>query len=535
MRSALAEPVRIPATGAARRHAPSAFLPDNPDPALFQQLARVAMDAARGAGAEFADIRIGAARALRVAPLPSGATVELLVSYGIRARVQGTWGFQYGSVLTTDAVVATARSAVEGATRYAATNRVLGTQRITALAPAPRVQGEWRAPVIVDPFTVSLDDHYRMLASLTESTAPVYRNRPVTDGGFAWDAETRVFASTDDSLVTQYFMKGGHGVWGGARMPDHPTDFPTVLRPNALEASGGFELVTRPGLVDDVLAGMDEVTRLRELRVRPFLDVGRFPVVFDGTTFASLVGETLGLALDAERALGLEADASGTTFLTPPLDIVAAPEPACSPLLTITSDRKLPSSMAAGWDDEGVAPEPYTLIDRGHVVDYHTTRETAPALAEWYARRGRPLRSHGGTVATRPTSVPTSAFGMLRVAPATSPMTVYDLAKEISHGFIVRGGMSRAEAGLSLATVYGMMVEIQNGKPVARTDVTLKCATKATFQKNLLALGDATTVLPSVVRTPKGIPWEEVTSFINAPAALCRDVDIISLTLRAEQ
>ena len=39
------------------------------------------------------------------------------------------------------------------------------------------------------------------------------------------------------------------------------------------------------------------------------------------------------------------------------------------------------------------------IIKDGVVVDYQTTREQAPYLAEYYASQGRPVRSHGNSYA----------------------------------------------------------------------------------------------------------------------------------------
>src|SRR5687768_2684894 len=95
----------LPMNAAARRLSADAWLPEPPTAELFQRLALAAMQAAKSAGAEFADIRIGVERKMVVAPLPIPPSVGLKMSYGIRARVQGTWGFQHGTVMTEDAVV----------------------------------------------------------------------------------------------------------------------------------------------------------------------------------------------------------------------------------------------------------------------------------------------------------------------------------------------------------------------------------------------------------------------------------------------
>jgi len=532
-RDAQAVGTRIPTTSAARRLAPAAFIPATPDPSTFQRLALVAMDAARAAGAEMADIRIGMQRQVIVSTRPE---VQFEIGYGVRARVRGTWGFEYGTTLSNDAVARVARSAVRGAQRYAETNTALGLAPDGELAPRPVVTGEWRVPVEIDPFTVPIDDYYRVIGALAEDLARIHRNRQIESGTLVWTAETRVFASTDGSLVTQYFMRGGHNGRGDATLPAVTMDRVSIDIPTRREQSGGFELVLVPTTTDTLLARMEEATRLRELPLRPFLDVGRFPVVFDGTAFGSVIGETVGLAMDAERVAGLEADASGTSFLSPIGEIVHAARPSFSSLLTIRSDRALPSTLAAQWDDEGVTPTPYTIIDHGKVVDYHTTRETVGLLASWYAERGVPLQAHGTAIAPSCTSVPVCGTGHLRVAPdsrTSAAASVYELAKDMQHGFILRGGRADASESLSLATLDGSMaIEVQRGKPIARTGVLLQFPTIPLLREKLVTLGGTPTERTVPAWTPKGMPWEWVTQEVTAPAALCKDVDVVSWAFR---
>jgi TldD protein len=516
----------IPLTRAAGRTTANAWLPEPPATDLFQRLALAAMDAAKVAGADFADIRIGVQRSIAV------GSAELTSGYGIRARVQGTWGFQHGSVLTSDAVVAAARSATAGAARYAATNVRLGRRAAVELAPAPVVTGEWRGPVEIDPFTVPLDDYSRVTGSITETTARLWFNSIVYAPELRWQAETRVFASTEGSLVTQHFMRGGGGGNGYATLPDNPNDRVWLNLPGLEDRSAGFEAALRPDLTDYLLSGMEEIVRLRELPSRAFMDVGRFPIVFDGAAFAKLVGMTASSALDGDRVSGIEADASGTSFLVPPDEILTAAKPQFSPLLTMATNRALPSVTAVQWDDEGVAPEPYTAIKAGHVVDYHTTRESASLLAAWYQQQGRPLRSHGGAVAPTPANLPMATGGHIHVAPAASRASAADLYREMEHGFVIRGGDGDTEPGLTTGTLRGALVlEVVRGKPVARTAIDLNFATKALLGVKLVALGDSTTVGTTYVSTSKGIPWVGMNQPATAPAALCKDVDVISWTL----
>jgi len=520
--------IPLPTTRAARRQAPSAFLPAPPSAEELRRLALAAMDAAKSAGADFADVRVGVQRGVAVPPFPYYPGASLEIGYGVRAYVNGTWGFQYGNLLSADAMTSAARSAVAGAQRYAATNQRLGRTNAIALAPTPVATGEWHGPSDIDPFNVPLDDYYRVIDTLQANAPAVYRNVRIGGGTLGWHAETRVFASTDGALVTQYFMRGGPAMKG------------TVIRPDTGESvdiqvddrwitSGGFEVAFNTDWIEYFHAGVEEARRVTELPFRPFRDVGRFPIIFDGASFGNLIGTTLSEALDSDRASGAEADAGGSTFLASPDDVLGASVPQFSPLLTVRADRALPYLNATGWDDEGVVPEPYTLIDRGRVVDYHTTRTTAPRLAAWYAKRGEPMRAHGTAISTLPTDLPRGTPGHLSVAPASGRASLDDLAREIQHGFIMRGTIAGVEAGLSLATIQGSALEVQRGKIVGTTsDITLQLVTKKIFTGNLVAIGDAGTVRTVPFTTNKGVPPRQFDQPVSAPAALCKDVDVVT-------
>lgn len=538
-----AQTVIVPSTRGTRRLTPHAWFPDPPPADQLRALARIAVDAARSSGADFADVRIGIQRHIRFYGTSSPMWAWRGVGYGVRAWRGDTWSFQHGNVLTTDAVAATARSAAEGVRRYANVNAQLAAQHgtrsgrvgdavVASWALTPQVIGEWRVPVQIDPFDVPIDDCQRVLDSLKDFTLPksVWRNAVSLGYVLEWRAETRVFASSAGSLVTQDTMCGGLNMQASATLlTPHPTEV-FLHQTDCSQVCAGFETVLRPDVLTQIQQLYDTVVRWEELPVRPFQDVGRFPVVFDGKTAAQIVGSTLDCALDGDRVTGVEADASGSSFLMPPLEILDASEPLFSPRLTARVSRALPSPMAVQWDDDGVAPEPYTVVDRGRIVDFHTTRETAPALASWYQRHGRSVRSHGGALALAPTNVPSGTGGHLTVEPAEGKVLIEELSRAIDHGFVVINGAASASPGLTAGMVSpqidGLMLEIRRGVPVARTAVKMQFTTKTILGKNLMALGDAGTAGTETIEMEKGIPWQTVTQMVTAPAMLCQDVEI---------
>jgi hypothetical protein len=501
------------------------------------------MDAARAAGAEFADIRIGVQRAVSLYGYPSGPLVGQSVGYGIRAWSGGIWSFQRGNILTEDAVAATARGATAGAKRYAAIDTRLalhGRSRTLrdaighAWAPVPVATGEWHMPMEIDPFTVSIDDYQRVIGALGRVTLPesVQRSLSAHALGYVleWRGETRVFASMMGSLVVQRTMVGGLGIQAVASLlpVDHTTTFLHQRQFDRL--AGGFETALRADIPSRIQHVYDDAVRWEELPFRPFGDVGRFPVVLDGQTMAGVIGRTVNVALDGDRISGLEADASGGSFLSPPLDTLDAAAPQFSSLLTARVNRALPSPTAVQWDDDGVVPESYTVLDHGRVTDFHTTRQTAPMLASWYARRGQPVRSHGMSLATAPDSVPRGTGGHLFVSAALTTAPFEGLMREISHGFLVINGVVAADPGLTTGSIIrpldGLIIEIRKGIPVARTNLRLQFKVQSALRGQLIALGDETTVETSEIVTQKGIPWQDVSQRVSAPAALCGEMDV---------
>jgi len=385
--------------------------------------------------------------------------------------------------------------------------------------------------MVIDPFTVPIDDYQRVLGAMHDMCEHVPPQARISFGYAIWRDDLRVFASTAGSLVTQ------HMVYGGARGSAYVAD--PYQQGNGVQIDvigmdndrpGGFErLFQQIDTIPHIREGIDDAIRLVELPLRPFRDVGRFPIVFDGVSFASLFGMTVNQALDGDRVFGIERDAAGGSFLTPVGEVLNASMPTYSPLLTVTSDRALPTVCAARWDDDGVEASPYTLIERGRVVDYHTTRETAPMLADWYTARRRPVQSHGTCVAPTPVSVPMGSGGHVQIAPAAGTVRRDDLLRELTHGFFIRRGRATPSAGLTLSGCHtnDVILEVRNGVPIARSRLTLQVVTKSAFQKSLIALGDSTTLRTTTVDAWKGVPWQHIEHQVTAPAALCKDIDVV--------
>ena len=130
---------------------PTSVVGEGPAPDPFErELALLAVDAARSAGANYVDVRVSRHWNESVSTREEQITgVGKSDSYGIgvRALVGGSWGFSGTRELTTDAVAEAAREATAIA---AANDRVAPSE--TILAPVDAVpDGRWVTPHEIDP------------------------------------------------------------------------------------------------------------------------------------------------------------------------------------------------------------------------------------------------------------------------------------------------------------------------------------------------------------------------------------------------
>jgi TldD protein len=508
----------IPSNAIRSGRATQTFLPASMGPDTLGSFATAAIEAARGAGAVFADVRVAERQFLRVGQhinneLAPDVTIDVRFSYGVRVFVDGIWAFGHGTIPSSDALAAAAKNAV-------ATAR--GTARVARpqleFAGTPVVTGVWTSPSRIDPFTVPLEEQVALLWAWKQATM-----RPrggMFSGQFEWTQETRVFASSEGSRTTQTIRRS----WPRAATRVGPVEL-KVPAINAVTA--GYEFVLGPDLQDRMKTNAEEAARLARLPVRS-LDVGRYPVVFSGLAMAKILGSMLGPALELDRVLGEEADASGTSFLAPVDAVLGAP--LFPPFLQVTAARAVPTFTAMQWDDEGVSPQEYPVIADGCVVDYHSCRRTAPALRSWYQRRGIPVQSRGCAIALEADSPVHVRTPHQIVRAAAQSATIEDLCKDVRRGILVlEDPWVSTDQQLASGNVNGgVMLEIDRGQIVGRIARNgLEFSARALW-KALAGLGDVTTVRTCDMLLHKGQPWIHAPQTSTAPAGIFSGVNVIA-------
>ncbi|HET9453299.1 MAG TPA: DNA gyrase modulator, partial [Gemmatimonadaceae bacterium] len=266
-----------------------------PDP---ETLALAAIDAARAAGAQYADARVGRYRRQSVNTRERQVTnVSDSESFGIgiRALVNGAWGFAATNELTVDAVARTAAEAVRTARAAKRAQR-----RPVELAPVAPVKGTWRTPVKLDPMDVAIEDKVALLLAANEAALKVANVR-FANSGIASLREVKTLATTDGTLVTQTFYR----IW--------PTFSATAIG-NGDFQSYNEELAPR-GAGWDYVTSLDMPTNgekwaalAAEKLGAKSVDVGRYDLVLDPRNLWLTIHESVGHPTELDRAMGYEAN-----------------------------------------------------------------------------------------------------------------------------------------------------------------------------------------------------------------------------------
>ena len=182
-----------------------------------KDLLMAALQAARDGGASYADARLGRYRSQSVATRERQVTkVSEAESFGIgiRALVNGSWGFAATRDLTQAAVQAAARDAARIARAAAPFQK-----RPVVLAPVAPVVATWQTPIERDPLDVPLEEKVSLLLAANEAALIVKGLRFVTSS-LSLLREDKTLATTDGTLTAQTFYRVSPEFTATAIAPD---------------------------------------------------------------------------------------------------------------------------------------------------------------------------------------------------------------------------------------------------------------------------------------------------------------------------
>jgi TldD protein len=329
-----------------------------------EELCGVAVDAARSAGASYADARTVVRRSQSVAT--KNGRVDAVTDVetegiGVRVLVDGAWGFACDRRLTEEG----ARLAAKRASAFA---RAAGADSRRRLAPASPAKGSYRTEFEIDPFAVSLADKIALCLRAEEALRG--RDVKVAEAFVRAQREHKVLVTSDGVQVEQLLVECGGGIDatavgdGTSQIRSYPSAH------GGISAQAGWEFVTALGLEQEAPRVAEQAAALLHA---PECPAGVMDVVIDAEQVALQLHESVGHPTELDRVLGFEAAYAGTSFLH--TDDRGSLRYG-SEHMNVTSDPTTPSGLGTfGFDDEGVRAEPQPIVREGLLVGWMGSRE----------------------------------------------------------------------------------------------------------------------------------------------------------------
>lgn len=352
----------------------------------MRDVALRALDTARMRGASYVDVRV--VRTLSQGVTVRNRNVEGLVEddsygFGVRVVVDGYWGFASSNRMTVSEADRIAAEAVK-----IARSSAFVAGRRADLGAAVRPVGRYETPIVIDPFTVPLEEKIGLLLRVNESMLKVPQIVSAESNVYCQRVE-KTFASSEGAFVEQVLYETGCAIEANA------VDEGEVQRrsyPNSVgrhQACEGWEFVLRYDLEGNATRVAEEAAALLSAKPCP---PGVTTVILDGSQVALQIHESCGHAIELDRVLGTEAAFAGTSFLTTE---TLGWFRYGSDVVNLTADATVPGGLGSfGWDDEGVVAQRTPVVRNGLFVGYMTSRETASQLRAGYQSLDALLAAH---------------------------------------------------------------------------------------------------------------------------------------------
>ena len=505
------------------RAAPAAA--PTPGDAVLNELALRALDAAKSAGAEYADVRISAGRTQQIATreqrvqsINDGETA----GFGVRALVAGAWGFAASAEVTAEEVVRVARQAVE----QARANRAALVKPVVLAPYEPTRTGTWRSPARVDPFEVPLEEKVQLLLAANAAALKVRGARFVNSSMFFLRDE-KTFANTDGSLLVQTIYRTQPNMSVTA-VSSNMADFQQRQSTDVQPMGRGYEHVLDAKLVENAPRWAEEA--VEKLSAKS-VEVGRYDLVLHPTHLWLTIHESVAHPTELDRAYGYEANYAGTSFVAPPEAMLGkfryGPE-----FMNVQGNRSEEGSLAAcGWDDEGVKPDTFLIIKNGVVNDYQTTREQALWLDWWYKQQGVPTRSHGCSYAQSWADVQFQRMPNVSLLPGERDLSWEDLIAATDRGIAIVGDGSFSIDQQRYNAQFGgqLYYEIRGGKITGMLkDVAYQMRTPEFWNAMDMIGGQRSYMLGGSFGDGKGQPSQSNSVSHGCPPTRHRGINVIN-------
>ena len=490
------------------------------DPVLREILLE-AVEAAMSAGAGYADARAELLLRQSVRTREDhvqGVSESASEGVGVRAFVDGSWGFAATPDMTTDGVVRAARLAAEVAKANAAVERS-GVR----LAPVD-AYGEvtWTAPHEIDPFSVSVEEKANLLLELNQVAMRREGVRFVSSGVSCYRTD-KTLATSEGTVAAQRFMRVGPYMSITAVAPDRSR---FQQRGSVVEPSGyGYEYLLENMTPEATEVWADEAVQMLQADT---VEAGSWDLVLHPTHLWLTIHESIGHPTELDRALGYEANYAGTSFLAPPSEVLNTfrygPE-----FMHIEGERTSAGGMASiGWDDEGVPAQSWPMVENGMFVDYQTTRDQVDWISEYTGR----TRSHGCSYASGWDEIQFQRMPNMNLLPnQDEDLTEDDVLAAVDRGIYLEGRNSYSIDQQRYNFQFSAQVawEVRGGKKTRMLRDVAYQARTPDFWNSLAVIGGPSTYYQGgSLNDGKGQPGQSNAVSHGCPTSVFRGVNVLN-------
>jgi TldD protein len=376
----------------------------------FKEIAQMARDEAKRYGVQFMDIRIREGDWSSIS-LQDGKADKIGtgkgVGMGIRVLLNGVWGFASSDEVTRERAMDCLKAAVEMA--KASLSRVRGRIEIAEAEP---IEDIYESHYEIDPRSIPLERKKEILSSFEKAALAKMGDKAANTMLWYSDSVTReIVCNTFGTLTDSKYVR----VRIGARMTAKEGD----IRRSGYEGVGrisGFEVIEGLSAEELSVAAAETALNLLSAKRPP---AGKFPVIFHPDISGIFIHEALGHNAEADLVL------KGESILEGKLGTKIA-----SDLVTVIDD----ATMEGEWgfykyDSEGVPGQRRTIIDKGVLVGFMHSLETAAKFG---------VKPNGSARAQDHGSRPIVRMSNTFVAPGSSKFE--DMVKDIDLGILLRKG-----------------------------------------------------------------------------------------------
>ncbi|MBF9144133.1 TldD/PmbA family protein [Hymenobacter properus] len=415
------------------------------DVAQKKRLADVGLNAAKSAGASYADVRIG--RYLNQSIFTREKQVQGISStesfgFGIRVIANGTWGFASTNNVTDAGIAKAAQLAVQ----IAKANSKVQKEKVQLAPQKGYGEVSWKAPIQQNAFEVPIKDKVDLLLGVNAKALDL--GVSFVNSILSQVNEQKYFASTDGSYIDQDIHRiypsfgvtaidRASGKFRSRQALSAPVgmgyEYLTPKAADKVAGPTGSDIIGYKNsydMLEDVAAAAKQVKqKLTAKSVVP----GKYDLVLDPHHLGLTIHESVGHPLELDRVLGYEANYAGTSFAT--LEWKAKGIPYGSKVVNIVADKVTPGTLGAvGYDDEGVKTKRWDLIKEGRLVDYEKIRDQAHVVGQ--------KESDGCCYSQSWQDVQFQRMPNVSLQPGKTPLSVDELVRGVDKGIYIAGNGS---------------------------------------------------------------------------------------------